>query len=138
MSHRVEKIESTLARAVQEVLRRGLHDPRARGLISVTRVDVSPDLHNAIVFVSILPEEHQDLTMHALKHAARHIRREAGELMAIRRLPELDFRLDLSLKKQAEVFEVLSKVEQERKAADESGTTGGPEGASPGGTEGTR
>ncbi|MBY0312760.1 MAG: 30S ribosome-binding factor RbfA [Phycisphaerales bacterium] len=138
MSHRVEKIESTLARAVQEVLRRGLHDPRARGLISVTRVDVSPDLHNAIVFVSVLPEEHQDLTMHALKHAARHIRREAGELMAIRRLPELDFRLDLSLKKQAEVFEVLSKVEQERKAVEGSEIAGGPEGAPPGGAEGPR
>ncbi len=118
MSHRVEKIESTLARAVQEVLRRGLNDPRARGLISVTSVDVSPDLHNAIVFVSILPEEHQDLTMHALRHASRHIRREAGELMAIRRLPELEFRLDLSLKKQAEVFEALSKVQKQRDGSD--------------------
>lgn len=126
MSHRVEKIESTLARAVQEVLRRGLHDPRARGLISVTGVDVSPDLHNAIVFVSVLPEEHQDLTLHALRHAAKHIRREAGELMAIKRLPDLDFRLDLSLKKQAEVFDVLAKIEQQR----HEGGAGSPSGES--------
>ena len=110
MSHHIEKLQSTLARAVQQVISQGLHDPRASGLISVTRVDVSPDQANALVFVSIFPEDRQELSMHALRHAARHIRHEAAELMAVRRMPSIEFRLDKSLKHQAEVYQALAKT----------------------------
>lgn len=123
MSHRVEKVQATLARAVQEVLRRGLNDPRAGGMISVTSVDVSPDLRNAIVQVSVFPEEKQDLTMHALRHAAGHIRHEVGELMSIRRVPELEFRVDLSLKKQAEVLGAISKAVSQREQQGKADTS---------------
>lgn len=110
MSHRVEKIESTLARAVTQVLARGLADPRAGGLISVTKVDVSPDLKQAVIFVSIFPEEKQKLTMHALNHASGHIRRETGELMHLKRLPDFTFRLDTTLKEQAALLNALNKA----------------------------
>lgn len=135
MSHRLEKFASTLHRAVQQVISRGLHDPRAGGLISVTKVDVSPDLANAIVFVSVVPEEKQNLTLHALRHAARHIRREAGELMAAKRIPELDFRVDESLKAQAEVFDALARARAATPPASDAATPGdegGSDGA-PGG-----
>ena len=112
MTHRLEKVESTLARAIQQVISQGLHDPRASGLISVTRVDISPEMANAMVFVSIYPEERTELTMHALRHAARHIRHQAAELIDIRRMPIIEFRLDKSLKHQAEVFDALSKARE--------------------------
>ncbi len=114
MSHRLEKIQSTMTRAVQEVLAQGLHDPRAGGLITITHIDVSPDLHNAIVHVSVLPAEKGSLTVHALQHAARHIRRGVGEKMHIKAVPELTFRLDDSLKKQAEVFAAINKAAASR------------------------
>jgi ribosome-binding factor A len=110
MSHRIEKIESTLSRAIQQVISQGLHDPRASGLISVTRVDVSPDMASAMVFISIYPEDRQTLSMHALRAAARHIRHEAAELMAIRKMPQLDFRLDKSLKQQAAAYAAIAKA----------------------------
>lgn len=119
MSQRIERIESTLARAVQQVIARGLHDPRAGGLISVTSVSCSPDLSNATVFISVYPEDRQELTLHALRHAARHIRREAGELMSIQKLPELSFKVDMSLKKQAELMDALAKA----RAAGQPGAT---------------
>jgi ribosome-binding factor A len=112
MTHRIEKVESTIGRAVQQVIARGLQDPRAGGLISVVKVDVSPDMATAMVFISVYPEEKQELTMHALRHAAKHIRREASELLAIRKMPNLDFRLDMSLKRQAEVFGALAKARE--------------------------
>lgn len=112
MSHRIEKVESTLARAIQQVISQGLHDPRASGLISVLRVDISPDMANAMVFISIFPEDRSELTMHALKHAAKHIRHEAAELIDIRRMPILEFRLDTSLKRQAEIFGALAKARE--------------------------
>jgi ribosome-binding factor A len=131
MPHRIEKIQSTMARAVQEVLARGLHDPRAGGLITVTHVDVSPDLRNAVVHVSVLPAEKGSLTVHALEHAARHIRREVGEKMHIKKMPEFTFRLDESLKRQAEVFTAINLASQGRREAedaDEKGDAGGGKG----------
>ena len=62
MTHRIEKIESTLARAIQQVISQGLHDPRAGGLISVLRVNVAQDMANATAFVSVYPEEKAELT----------------------------------------------------------------------------
>lgn len=112
MNRRLERVRSTLREAVQKVISRGLSDPRARGLITVTEVWVSDDLKNADIFISVLPEQHQDLTMHALRHAARHIRREAGELMALHQLPEFTFKLDTRLKQQAAVFEALAKARE--------------------------
>lgn len=113
MTHRIEKIESTLARAIQQVISRGLNDPRAGGLISVLRVNVAQDMANATAFVSVYPEEKAELTMHALRHASRHIRHQAAELMAIRKVPVIEFRLDKSLKQQSEVFTALAKAREQ-------------------------
>ena len=113
MTHRIEKIESTLARAIQQVISQGLHDPRAGGLISVLRVNVAQDMANATAFVSVYPEEKAELTMHALRHASRHIRHQVADLMAIRKVPVIEFRLDKSLKHQSDVFTALSKAREQ-------------------------
>lgn len=114
MNQRVERVASTLREALQAVIARGLSDPRARGLITVTEVRVTDDLKKADVYVTVLPDQHQELTMHALRHAARHLRREAGELMALRALPELVFKSDRGIKQQAAVMEALAKARAER------------------------
>jgi len=106
---RTDKVSAQLQRAVQQVIIRGLSDPRARGLITVTKVEVSRDLRDATIRISVLPHEHEKLTLHALKDASKHIRREAGELMAMHRLPAFHFKLDSSLRKQAEVIEALAQ-----------------------------
>lgn len=119
MNQRVERVASTLREALQAVIAKGLADPRARGLITVTEVHITDDLKKADVFVSVLPDQHQDLTMHALRHAARHLRRQAGERMALRELPELVFKTDRGIKQQAAVIEALAKVRSERQAAEQ-------------------
>lgn len=105
--HRTEQIGAVIRASVQAVLSRGLHDPRVRGLISVTAVEVTPDLAEARVMVSVLPEEHAELTMHGLRGAAGFIQRQiAGEVTA-KRMPRLSFRLDDSLKKQSRIDAAL-------------------------------
>ncbi len=106
---RTDRVNSQLQKAVQQVITRGLQDPRARGLITVTQVETSKDLRDATIRVSVLPHDHEDLTLHALKDASKHIRREAAELMAMHRLPAFHFKLDSSLRKQAEVIEALAR-----------------------------
>lgn len=111
MSQRTEQIASVIQTAVQRVITRGLNDPRVRGLISVTKVEVSPDLSDARVFVSVLPAEHSELTMHGLRSAAGHIQSEIAKEVAARRLPRLSFRLDESLKKHAALDQAIGKDE---------------------------
>ncbi len=119
VNRRSAQLAAEIKRAVQEILARGLSDPRMGGLVTVTEVRVTGDLSRAEVFVSVLPQEKQALTHHALCDAARHIRHEAGELVRTRQLPEFVFVLDERLKKEAAVLGALARVreEQERRGA---------------------
>lgn len=107
MSHRPNQIASLIQRAVQDAIGRDLHDPRVRGLISVTKVLVDPDISKATVFVSVLPDTHAKLTVHGLQHAAGRIRRHLSRAIQMRRIPVLSFRLDDSIKRQAELEEAI-------------------------------
>ncbi len=109
MSIRQEQIASTIRRAVQEILVRGLSDPRVRGLLTVTRVEVTGDLRQADVFVSIYPEEHQALSFRGLESSTLRLQRELNERLAMRRPPHIRFRLDESIKKDALLQQLLRR-----------------------------
>jgi ribosome-binding factor A len=109
MSQHSNQIESVLRRAVQDVLMRGLNDPRVRGLISVTKVELSSDYADATIWCSVLPEEHGPLSIRGIESAAKWIRREAAEKVRLRRMPRLRFKLDGTLKKQAEVIAAIQE-----------------------------
>ena len=113
MNHRAQQVVSLIRRAVQVVIGRGLHDPRVRGLISVTKVVIDDDLSQATVYVSVLPQEHAALTLHGLRHAAPRIRSQIGRAIRLRRVPRLRFELDDSIKKQAEFEGALKEQEEE-------------------------
>ena len=115
MSPRIAQIESLLKRAVSQVLAAGLSDPRVTGMVSVTKVTVSPDLHDAYVFVSVLPAKNQKRTLYGLRHAAAHIHGKLCKLVDLQSVPHLDFRLDDSIKKQAAVLAAIDRgLAQER------------------------
>jgi ribosome-binding factor A len=110
MSHRLEQVASTLHRAVAANIGKGLGDPRIRGLISVTRVDVSPDMRHADVFVTIMPEQHEKLTMEGLKAAELHIQNAVKPQLPMRLMPHLHFKLDTKLKKEMAVLQSISEA----------------------------
>lgn len=124
---------------MQEVLARGIADPRIRGLITVTGIKLSDDGAHAAVSVSILPADRQELTMHGLRAATAHIRREVMARVRIREMPRLEFRLDESIKKQGEVFAAINRATEERErravepgspaANDDNGQTDGGAGS---------
>lgn len=132
MTRRTEQLASNLRRALQQVLARGLADPRIRGLVTVGQIRITEDLRRAEVSVSVFPEEHEDLTMHGLNSAAGYIRRKIGEHLTMRRLPDLTFRLDRSAKRQSAVLRAIAEAAAERKVAGadapaEAGTAPVPE-----------
>lgn len=107
MSHRKQQVESSLQRAVADVIERDLSDPRVRGLISVTRVEMTDDLKSAFAYVSILPDKYERRTLAGLNAAARHIMSRVDRRVQLRSMPRLEFRLDPSIKKQAEVEDAI-------------------------------
>ena len=107
MSIRTRKIASTLRAAIQTSIGRGIHDPRIRGLVTVVSVEVAPDLSEAYIGISVFPEEHAKLTLSGLTHAARKIRTELSRTVRLRKMPRLIFRLDDSLKRHAQIADVL-------------------------------
>lgn len=113
MSRRIEQLESSLQRGIATVLGRRLSDPRIEGMVSVTAVQVAPDLTEARVHVSIIPAEKEETTLQGLRHAAGRIRAQLDKELRTRNLPRLEFLLDRSLKKQAEVLDTLREVAEE-------------------------
>ncbi|MCA9290703.1 MAG: 30S ribosome-binding factor RbfA [Phycisphaerales bacterium] len=111
MSVRADQIAAAMRRGVQDVITRGLNDPRVRGLVSVTRVTLSIDFADAVVYVSVLPEDASELSLHGLRHAAPFIRSELAKRVQLRRIPRIEFRIDRSLKKEAEVLAALAALD---------------------------
>lgn len=111
---------SSIQKELQERLIRGLQDPRVSGIITITGVRVTEDLATAVISVSVIPADKQDLTLHGLRSSAKYLRREVGEKIDTRQLPEFIFKLDASLKKQASIFTELDRVRQDRERLEAS------------------
>ncbi len=113
MSHRRQQIASVIHRAVQNVFTRGLSDPRVRGMITVTEVEISGDLREATVHISVLPAEHQATTMQGLTAATMRIQRLINEQIDMRRPPHIRLRLDERGKKQAQLLSAIREAVQD-------------------------
>lgn len=113
-NRRIERVNEQIKEEVAALLQREMHDPRLRGMISITGVDTSPDLRNATVRVSIMgSEEDVQQAMTALRHAAGFLRREVASRLRLRHMPELTFRLDTSIERGARVLEILREIHEE-------------------------
>jgi phosphoesterase RecJ-like protein len=97
MSERTRRIEELIRQEIGQMIVQGdLADPRI-GFVTVTGAEVTRDLRNARVYVSVLGDQTaQKETLAALNHAGQHIRAEIGRRARLRYSPELIFKLDLS------------------------------------------
>jgi len=116
VNKRPHQLESVIRETVQKCLDRGLQDPRVSGMITITSVKVSEDLREASLLVSVMPEDAENLTLHGLTHASGFLRKKLGEVIQGRHLPQLHFKIDHQIKKQAAVIDALAKVAAEREA----------------------
>jgi len=88
-------------------------DPRL-GFVTVTHVDVSPDLKSALVFFSVMGDgKAKESSQKALEKAAGFLQREIGTTLKLRFTPRLHFRLDDSLDQGFEIDRVLREIKKE-------------------------
>jgi len=114
MSRRTERVNDLIREELSDLLLREVRDPRMGGLISITHVDVTPDLFNARVHVSVMADAAQQAeTLRALNAAASFFHRELKQRLQMRRIPFLSFRLDTSIAEGASVLAHIDEVMRE-------------------------
>ncbi len=120
MTRRTERINELIREELSDLIMRELRDPRLDGLISITRVDTTPDLLNARVDVSVMSETaDQAEAIKALNAAAGYLHRELVHRLELRRVPFLNFRLDNSIAEGAAMLTHIEQALHEDKAASE-------------------
>lgn len=91
-----------------------VRDPRVR-LVTVTGVEVSPDMREAKVRVSVMGSEaDQKLTLRGLTASAGYLQSRLADRIEMRYTPRLQFELDEGIKKALEVGKLFDKIEAER------------------------
>jgi ribosome-binding factor A len=101
-----EQIKRELAPLVRELtLDRGL------GVVTITDVEVSPDLHHATLFISCL-NAGGEKAAEALKQASGFLRSQLSRKMRIRKAPDLSIQYDESVAHGARISALLSSVEK--------------------------
>ena len=110
-SNRIGRINEELRKELSELLR-NVKDPRVQGtMISVTRVEATPDLRYAKVYVSFLQEDRAEGALKGLKSAGGYLRRELGHSLNLRYTPELVWELDDSITYGAKMLKLINSLE---------------------------
>lgn len=110
-NYHLERLSDDIRRVLAEKLRE-VKDPRVQqGLLSITRVDVTSDLHYAKVFISVLGDTDEKQLLKGLRSASGWLRRELGNSLTLRYTPELVFELDNSIRRGAHINEILKSLD---------------------------
>ena len=114
MSQRTDRLDSQIRAELMELLQREMKDPRI-GFATITRVETARDLGSARVWVSVLgtPDE-QAQAVKALTAAAPWLRRQLGDRLTLRHVPELVIRHDDSIESGDRVLRILRELEEGR------------------------
>ena len=119
-SRRVLKVAEAIREVVGMAILTELKDPRINN-VTVTFVEVSSDLRQAKVHVSVRGDEtSQKLCLHGLQHAAGFLQQKIGRRIDTRYTPRLRFELDMGVKRSLEINRILDELAQERAQRDNS------------------
>jgi ribosome-binding factor A len=110
-SNRINRINEEIQKSLAENLR-NVKDPRVSGtMISITKVETTPDLRYAKVYVSFLEENKASDAMKGLKSAGGWLRLEVGNDLKLRYTPELVWALDDSITYGAKLLSLINSLE---------------------------
>src|SRR3954465_11534985 len=111
---RPERVGDQIRQELSVLIAREVHDPGV-GFLTLTRVKVTPDLQLARVFYTSLGDEKaQRETARALQRATPFLRRQLGQRVRLRRVPELEFFYDESIAQNDRIEQILQDLKAER------------------------
>ncbi|HHZ00509.1 MAG TPA: 30S ribosome-binding factor RbfA [Sedimentibacter sp.] len=110
-SRRYNRLSEEIKRALSDIIRSDVKDPRISELMSITGVQVTEDLKFAKIYVSDYKDI--DTTLIALESAKGFIKREIGKRVKMRIIPELIFMRDDSIERGLHISKLIDKVIEE-------------------------
>lgn len=130
---RLQRVGEEIRQVLSQLLISRVEDPRLRAL-QVTRVEVSPDLAHAKVYISTLGgEEAQEAALKAASRAASYLRSELARSVHMRRVPVLSFKADAGIRYSVHLQQVFQELGLEEEGGlgaaedEESDAQGGPD-----------
>ncbi len=114
-NHRLERLNGQLQRELSILISQKVKDARVRDAsIVVTKVKATPDMKEAVVYVSITaPEEEKKEVMEALKHASGFLRSQLGRILRTYTTPSLVFKLDDSVEYGMHIESILRDLKEQ-------------------------
>ena len=111
MTRRIERLNDLIREEISQLLRRQAKDPRLDCFLTVTRVNASPDLRHAKIFISVMgTEEEKEKAMNGLASASGFFHRELMKRLSLRRTPQLSFHRDDSIEMAAHVLDLMKEI----------------------------
>jgi len=109
MSTRITKINSLIQQHISEILTRDI-SLKAGVFITVAKVDTTPDLRYTRIFVSIFPEKEIDYAAKTLEKELYRIQGALNKKLAMRPLPKVEFKIDMTESKADEIEKLLKQI----------------------------
>lgn len=120
MSHRATRVGEQMKKELGDIIGRKIKDPRI-GFVTVTDVQVTGDLQQATVYISVLGgEEQRENTLKGLAKAKGFIRSEIGQRIRLRKTPEIIFEFDESFEYGNRINNLLHQLQREEQPLDQS------------------
>lgn len=110
--NRLNRIDEELKKELSQIISYELKNPEVTGMISVTRVKITPDLKYAKVYVSILNSKNDEKTIEGLKKSAGFMRSQIAKRINLRITPELVFEKDDSMEYGMKIEAILKDLNQ--------------------------
>lgn len=128
-NRRAERVAAAIREEVASYLAGGARDPGITGLVTITGVDVTPDLHRARVFVSVMGSDDPGAVVAALNAAGHRLRGPIGRALRLRLAPELEFRRDDTPARASRIEMLLAQLRATTPAAGDDVQPGSARGA---------
>ena len=109
-TNRLGRVNEELKKEISQVINYELKNPEVTGMISVTKVKVTPDLKYAKVYVSILNPKNLSKTLSGLKESSGFIRSRVAHTVNLRITPELVFEYDDSIEHGERIDNILKEL----------------------------
>jgi ribosome-binding factor A len=118
---RAARVGEQIHEEIASLLTREVHDPGI-GFVTITRVKVSPDLQQArVYYTSIGDDKARRESARALGRATPFLRRQVGQRLRLRRVPELTFSFDDAIEKTDRIEQILQELNMERAGRQSTG-----------------
>src|SRR5699024_8921967 len=103
---RANRVAEEIKKEMGDIVTRKLKDPRI-GFVTITDVEVTGDLQQATIYISVLEKDKKEETLVGLSKASGFIRSEIGKRIQLRKTPEITFEFDEALEYGTRIEEIL-------------------------------